>query len=103
MVATLLFMPAEDTTLSAPPSPWLDGEAHSAQVAAEEAQRLAEAAQAAATIAQAAASSAQQVATVAQSSADKFVDEAQAATARLREACKEVAAVEEKLIQHALK
>ena len=64
--------------------------------AAEEAQRLAEAAQAAA-------SSAQQVATVVQGAVDKFVDEANAANIRLKEACKEVEAVEEKLIQHALK
>ena len=76
-------MPDADNVqqMPAPASP-PDDSAHSAQVAAEEAQ---------------------QAATQAQGAVDKFVDEANAATTRLKEACKEVEAVEEKLIQHALK
>lgn len=96
MVATLLFMPAENDspTLCAPPQPSHE-DVLTAQRDALEAQKVAEKAQIKAI--------ALQADTQAQSGPDTFVDEAKAAAARLKEACDEVSAVEEKLIKHALK
>lgn len=96
MVATLLCMPADDNSqpLCSPPQP-LHEDVLTAQKDALEAQKVAEKAQIKAI--------ALQADTQAQSGPDTFVDEAKAAAARLKEACDEVSAVEEKLIQHALK
>ena len=96
MVATLLFMPSENNVppLCAPPQPSHE-DVLTAQKDALAAQQNAEKAQIKAI--------ALQADTQAQSGQDTFVDEAKAAAARLKEACDEVSAVEEKLIQHALK
>lgn len=96
MVATLLFMPSENDfqLLGAPPQPSHE-DVLTAQKDALAAQQNAEKAQIKAI--------ALQADTQAQSGPDTFVDEAKAAASRLKEACDEVSAVEEKLIQHALK
>jgi hypothetical protein len=96
MVATLLFMHADTDTppLCAPPSPSHE-DVLTAQKDALTAQQNAEKAQIKAI--------ALQADTRAQIGSDGFVDEAKAAAARLKEACEEVSAVEEKLIKHALK
>lgn len=96
MVATLLFMPSENNVppLCAPPQPSHE-DVLTAQKEALAAQQNAEKAQIKAI--------ALQADTHAQSGSDGFIDEAKAAAARLKEACDEVSAVEEKLIKHALK